>query len=137
MFSRRSSVRRRQSEALCAAQQLIIRSERDGQAHVLHLIGELDMNTSQAFEDELKRVEASTAREIIVDLSGLRFLGSDGLKVFIHANARSRREGNRLMLVRCPDQPRKTFERTGLASRLPFCDYGRRPDPAACRTIRR
>jgi len=107
-----------------AAQQLTIRSQRDGHAHVLQLIGELDMDTARAFEDELKRVEATTAREIIVDLSGLTFIGSDGLKVFIHANARSRLEGNRLTLVRGSDQVHETFETTGLLSRLPFVDRG-------------
>lgn len=82
------------------------------------------MNTAQAFEDELKRVEGTDAREIIVDLSGLQSIGSDGLKTFIQANARSRRGGNRLMLVRGPDQVQKTFETTGLITRLPFADYG-------------
>jgi anti-anti-sigma factor len=107
-----------------APQQLTIRSERDGHAHVVRLIGELDMHTAQAFEDELKRVEATAAREIIVDLSGLRFIGSDGLKVFIQANARSRRGGNRLMLMRGPDDVHKIFETAGLLTRLPFADHG-------------
>ena len=65
-------------------------------------------------------MEASDAREIIVDLSGLTFIGSDGLKVFIHANARSRQSGNRLMLVRGSDEVQSTFEMSGLLSRLPF-----------------
>jgi anti-sigma B factor antagonist len=107
-----------------APQQLTIRSERDGHAHVVRLIGELDINTAQDFEDELKRVEATAAREIIVDLSGLNFIGSDGLKVFIHANARSRSGHHRLKLVRGSDQVDKTFETTGLLTRLPFADPG-------------
>jgi len=106
-----------------APQQLLIRSEREGRSHVVRLIGELDMNTSQAFEDALKRVEASFAREIIVDLSGLRSIGADGLKVLIHANTRSSRAGTRLVLVGGPDQVHETFERTGLLTRLPFADY--------------
>jgi anti-sigma B factor antagonist len=105
-----------------AAQQLTIRSQRDGHAHVVQLTGELDMDTAQAFEDELERVEATTAREIIVDLSGLKFIGSDGLKVFIHASARSRRQGNRLKLVRGPDHVHEAFETSGLVSHLPFVD---------------
>jgi len=104
-------------------QRLAIRSERTGHVHVLHLIGELDMSTVQAFEDELKRVEATDAGEIVVDLSGLRFIGSDGLKAFIHASARSRLGDNRLRLVRGPDAVQKTFETSGLVSRLPFADH--------------
>jgi anti-anti-sigma factor len=117
-------------ELLCAPDQLIIRSERDGHAHVIRLIGELDMITAPAFEAELKRVEANHAGEIVVDLSGLRFIGADGLKVFIHANARSRESGNRLVLVRGTDEVQKTFETAGLLSRLPFAGIGA-PRPRA------
>jgi anti-anti-sigma factor len=105
-----------------APQPLTIRSERDGHAHVVQLIGELDMNTAQAFDDELKRVEATTARTIVVDLGGLECIGSDGLKVLILASARSRHGDHRLMLLRGPDHVQQTFEMTGLLSRLPFVD---------------
>jgi anti-anti-sigma factor len=91
---------------------------------VVQLIGDLDMNTAPAFEDELKRVEGMDAREIIVDLRGLTSIGADGLKAFIHASARSRRDGNRLVLVHGPDDVQRIFETTGLLSRLPFADSG-------------
>lgn len=104
--------------------ELIIHSDRDGHAHVVQLIGELDMHTARAFEDELKRVESTDALQIVIDLRRLRSIGADGLKAFIHANARSRRGGNRLTLVRGSDRVQKTFETTGLISRLPFADYG-------------
>jgi anti-anti-sigma factor len=99
-------------------------STRHGHAHVVQLIGELDMNTSKAFEHELKRVEATAVREIIVDLSSLTFIGADGLKVLIQANARSRGGGKQLVLVRGPEQVQATFETTGLLSQMPFADYG-------------
>jgi anti-anti-sigma factor len=114
----------REGEVLCAAEQLIIRSERDGHAHVIELIGELDMQTAELFENELKRVEGTDAEEITVDLRGLKSIGADGLKAFIHASARSRRDGNRLLLVPGPAQVQKTFEMTGLLSRLPFAGHG-------------
>lgn len=120
---RQHVVRSREGDLLCASEQLIIRSERDGHAQVIELIGELDMHTAAVFEDELKRAEGTDARKIIVDLRGLKSIGSDGLKAFIHANARSRRDGNRLLLVRGPDHVQKTFETTGLLSRLPFAGH--------------
>jgi anti-anti-sigma factor len=120
---RQHAVQAHEGELLCGPQQLAIRSRRDGDTHVIALIGELDMTTSQAFEDELKRVEATDAGEIVVDLNGLRFMSADGLKAFIHASARSRLGANRLRLVRGRDQVQKTFERSGLASRLPFADH--------------
>jgi anti-sigma B factor antagonist len=109
-------------EHLCGPQQLCIRSERDGRVHVVELTGELDMTTAQAFEDELKRVEATDAAEIVVDLSGLTFISADGLKAFIHAAARSRHGDNRLRIVRGPAEVQRTFETSGLVSRLPFAN---------------
>ena len=111
-------------DQLCGSQQLCIHSERVGRVHVVELIGELDMTTAQAFEDELKRVEATDAAEIVVDLSSLTFISADGLKAFIHAAARSRHGDNRLRIVRGPDDVQRTFETSGLASRLPFADGG-------------
>lgn len=116
------AVHPQEGELICNLQRLAIRSQRNGRVHVVQLIGELDMSTAQEFEDELKRVEATDAEEIIVDLSGLKFIGSDGLKAFIHASARSRLGDNRLRLVRGPDAVQKTFETTGLVSRLPFAN---------------
>ena len=112
---------------LCAPDRLSIRSKRDGQVHVLRLIGELDKDSAPAFDAELRRIEATDAGEIVVDLSMLRFVGSDGLKVLIQANARSRDGGKRLMLV-LGDDVRNTFETAGLLSRLPF-DEERKPPP--------
>lgn len=111
-------------ERRCAAPSLGIRSRRHGHAHVVQLIGELAMSSAEFAEDELKRVEATDAREIIVDLTGLRFIGCGALRVFVYADARSRRGGKRLVLVRGPDQVQRIFQRTGLLSQLPFADYG-------------
>jgi anti-anti-sigma factor len=118
--------RRRDTDVTCAADQLTIRSERDGQAHVVQLVGELDIHTARSVDDELKRVEATDVQEIIVDLRGLDSIGADGLKTFIHASARSRCGGTRLRLLRGRDEVQKTFETAGLLSRLPFVDDRRR-----------
>jgi anti-anti-sigma factor len=126
MFRQRT-VRPQEGQLLCAPDRLSIRSKRDGHVHVLRLIGELDKDSAPAFDAELKRIEATDAGEIVVDLSMLRFVGSDGLKVLIQANARSRDGGKRLMLV-LGDEVRSTFETAGLLSRLPF-DEERKPLP--------
>jgi anti-sigma B factor antagonist len=119
---RQHAVHSPEGELLRAPRELVIRSQRSGDVHVVQLIGELDRDSAPAFEAELKRVEATDARQIIIDLSGLAFVGSDGLKVFIHANARSRRGGHRLKLARGNDEVQSTFEVAGLLSRLPFED---------------
>lgn len=127
---RQHAVHPREGNLLCVPHELVIRSQRTGDMHEVALIGELGKESAPAFEAELKRVEATDARQIVVDLSGLTFIGSDGLKVFIHANTRSRGDGDRLMLVRASDEVQSTFEVSGLLSRLPFDDH-REPQPPA------
>ena len=119
MFRRRT-VDPHEGELLCPAHELVMRSERDGHVHVIELIGELDMNTAPAFDAELHRVERSGAREIVIDLGGVQFIGSDGVKALIHAVARSRERHTRLRLLPGSGQVQRTFETAGLTSRLPF-----------------
>jgi len=54
-----------------AVDDLKIRSVRDGDRHVMALVGSLDRTTGEQLEDELKRVEATDTAEILVDLSGV------------------------------------------------------------------
>ena len=121
---RRNAVGSAEDELVYASAQLAVRSERDGDVHLIALIGDLDIDGAPVFEDELKRVENSDAGEIVVDLRGLDFISADGLKALIHAESRSRGRHNRLRLVPGTDQVQRTFETAGLVSRLPF-DAGR------------
>jgi anti-sigma B factor antagonist len=104
------------------ASRLSIASEREGQAHVVQLVGDLDQQTAQSFEDELMRVEATGATEIVVDLGRLQSIDYMGLNILIHAAARSETRGGGLRLVPGSDRLQRKFRRTGLESRLPFAD---------------
>jgi anti-sigma B factor antagonist len=109
-------------EVPAAPVRLAIGSERRGRAHVVEPVGELDLLTATEFEDELKRVEATDASEIVVDLRGLQSIDHVGLNVFVHAAARSNRRGGGLTLVRGPDRVHRRFQSTGLESLLPFAE---------------
>ena len=100
---------------------LMIASKRAGDKHVVAISGELDLVSAVQLDMELKRVEGTDAREIVVDLGSLEFIDSAGMQVFIQASARSRSRGDRLVIVRGPDSVHRPFELCGLASRLPFC----------------
>jgi anti-anti-sigma factor len=99
---------------------LILRSERDGDTHVVALLGELDIAGAPALEEELLRVEDSDALKIVVDLSSLEFIDSTGIRLVVMAADRS--SGGRLTLLRGPKQVHRVFEITDLAKRLPFAD---------------
>jgi len=99
---------------------LSLRSMRDGDAHVVELIGELDLDGASAVEEELLAVEASDAESIVVDLSNLEFIDSTGIRLIVMAADRS--EGGRFALLRGPKQVHRVFEITDLADRLPFVE---------------
>jgi anti-sigma B factor antagonist len=99
---------------------LALRSERAGDAHLLELIGELDLDGAPRLEEELARVEAGDAETIVLDLGRLDFIDSTGIRLIVMACERW--PGGRLSLLRGPKQVHRVFELTDLAHRLPFAD---------------
>lgn len=97
---------------------LSVHSRREGDSHVIELIGELDLDGATAVQDELLSVEDSDATSIVVDLRRLEFIDSTGIRLIVTAAHRS--ESGRLVLLRGPKQVHRVFELTGLADRLPF-----------------
>jgi anti-anti-sigma factor len=102
--------------------QLILRSTRDGIVHSICLYGELDLASAASVEDELELVEATDARMIVLDLSGLQYVDSSGIALLLAAHARSRGDGDRLTLIRGSAEIQRVFELCGLAQVLPFAD---------------
>ncbi len=97
---------------------LALRSERAGDAHVIELIGELDLEGAPRLEEELRRAEASDADAIVVDLGELEFIDSTGIRLLVMASERC--DEGRFSLLRGPKQVHRIFEITDLADRLPF-----------------
>ncbi|HEY1277297.1 MAG TPA: STAS domain-containing protein [Thermoleophilaceae bacterium] len=95
--------------------------DRDGQAHVA-LRGELDLSTVGQVQDALERVEASSPRVLVVDLSKLTFLDSTGLRCLVTADERAREQERRFVIVRGPDAVQRVFSITGLEERLEIVD---------------
>lgn len=120
-----------------------VRSERDGVVHTVGLVGELDLATAGDVERELERVEASDALSIVLDLSGLTFMDSTGVRLVVRASARSRADSNRLALLRGPKAVQRVFELCGRATLCPSptddlkSTGGRTPDIRARDRLRR
>lgn len=95
--------------------------ESDGVAHVA-LAGELDLATAPGVEEALRRAESGRPPVMVLDLSGLRFLDSTGLRIVLSADSRARREGRRLVLVRGPESVHRVFRIALLDRRLEFVE---------------
>lgn len=84
----------------------------------LTLKGELDLSTIEKVEQELSRVEAEGHELIVLDLSGLTFLDSTGLRTIVTADQRARRTGRRVVVGRGSDTVHRVFTITRLDERL-------------------
>ena len=104
------------------AGRLTLHSTRDGALHTIRLEGEMDIANAEDVERELLKVEATDALSIVLDLSTLRFIDSTGVRLLLCACTRSRRDANRLVLLRGPAAVQRVFELTGVVDRLPFAD---------------
>jgi anti-sigma B factor antagonist len=76
----------------------IAASDRDGRAH-LTLRGELDLATAPELE-QLVNARLDEGQEVVVDLRGLEFMDSSGVRVLVAAHARAARNDARLFVVR-------------------------------------
>jgi anti-anti-sigma factor len=95
-----------------------VRSE--GRDTVLALFGELDLASSPALEDELRRV--GDAAMVIVDVRELDFIDSTGLSVLVKAHQRAQEEGRGFGLVKGGGQVERMLGLTGLTDRLTVAD---------------
>jgi anti-sigma B factor antagonist len=107
------------AEQIARLGQLSLVSEREGDVHVLGLTGEIDLANAADVEAELRRIEATDVEVILVDLSGVSFIDSTGLKVLIGAAARARDTGRLLLESPSPAVLRLLYI-AGVANLLPL-----------------
>lgn len=91
--------------------------DREGLVQV-SLRGELDLSTVEKVEDELRRIEDRADKLLVLDLSGLTFLDSTGLRLMVTADQRARKAGRRLAIVKGPETVHRVFTITKLDDRL-------------------
>jgi anti-anti-sigma factor len=102
---------------------LAIRSEREPrELHVVEVYGELDLSSVETFDAELRRVEATDVKQIIVDLSALDFIDSAGIRVLLQAETRSRQDSCRLTFLRSQGAVERVLELVQARSFLTFAD---------------
>ena len=97
---------------------------KDGRVTV-SLRGELDISSAPTLDDALAELEAEAPELIVVDLRGLEFMDSTGLRTLVGADQRARKHGRRLAIVRGPEAVDRVFNVTRLDERLELVD-----DPA-------
>jgi anti-sigma B factor antagonist len=86
---------------------------------VLSLHGELDLASAPGLERELRVVSDDEFRRLFIDLEGLEFMDSVGLRVLLQARQGAARAQN-LTLCRPPRQVQRLIELAGLSDYFTF-----------------
>jgi anti-sigma B factor antagonist len=82
--------------------------------YVVSVMGEVDSFTAPALEKELDWVLGDGASNAVVDLAGVGFIDSTGLRVLLKALPRFTKRGGNLVLVSDDRRVLRTLEITGL-----------------------
>ena len=101
----------------------------NGTVAVIAPTGELDLFGAALLESELDRLAADPELAVVVlDLRGLEFMDSSGLRLVVLADMHARESGRRFALVKGVETVHRVFEITRMSDRLDFVT-----DPAEVR----
>jgi anti-sigma B factor antagonist len=98
-----------------------IREQPRGANLVLSIAGELDISTVPVLERQIEAIGENPPTTLTLDLSGLTFMDSSGLRLLIELNERSARETWTLSLIPSQHESANLVLRiTGADAALPF-----------------
>jgi anti-anti-sigma factor len=91
----------------------------DGSVRV-SLQGELDLASAGQMEEHFASIDEQMPSRVVIDLEGLAFIDSSGLRVLLLADARARECGYELVLLPGKEPVQRVFEMTGALDLLRF-----------------
>ena len=101
---------------------LSITAEPEAEGVRVVFTGELDIAGAQDAEEAVRQAESDGASALTLDLRGLTFMDSTGLRLLVAADRRAQEAGRTLRIVRGPDAIQRVLELTGLVDKLPLVD---------------
>lgn len=82
--------------------------------------GELDFATVEQLREQVYELVDVGFGHVVLDLRGLVFIDSTGLRLLLCLHADAQRDGWQLSLIQGPQAIRRVFELTGTLAVLPF-----------------
>ncbi|WP_456276980.1 STAS domain-containing protein [Bacillus sp. AK128] len=93
---------------------LQVEINQEGLTHHVFVKGEVDAYTAPKLKDEIVPLAEGKDVNLVIDLSGVSYIDSTGLGVFIGALKSTRKFGGTLQLVGLNDRVKRLFTITGL-----------------------
>ena len=103
-----------------------LHQQRVGDDVALRLSGVFGAECSEQFQGELEAALQPQPQRLVLDLRGLTFIDSSGLRMVLQAQAAAQRRGSDFVVVRGRGQVQRTFELGGLEQTVSVVD----DDPA-------
>jgi anti-sigma B factor antagonist len=89
---------------------------------VLALEGELDVAAASDAYKRMLELALRPGAQLVLDLSGLTFMDSTGVRIILQADEHARRHGASLVVVRPPERVMRVLELVGLDEQLELVD---------------
>jgi len=96
-----------------------ISESKQGNVTILKVQGKLDAMSSPELDKRLASLVESGTRQIALDLAGLEYVSSAGLRVFLSAAKRLKQAHGKLALANLSAQVQQIFDIAGFESILP------------------
>ena len=85
-------------------------------------VGELDLATVDKLRAEVERLRGADLQRFVLDLRGVRFLDSTGLRFVLELDGATRADGQELAIIRGPEVVHRIFDVTQVSDRLLFVE---------------
>src|SRR5258708_24365683 len=101
-----------------ATEQLHMDLRRDSDRIVVTLAGELDMANAPLLESSIERPEMAATKTVVLDLQGLTFLDSTGLRIILAVREQCWRRGQGFAVTPGSQQVQRLLSVTGVGEHL-------------------
>jgi anti-anti-sigma factor len=108
----------RYDSRVSAQEHLRVDVRREQDRVVLRLAGELDLASSTIFERALEGAEISASPLLVLDLDGLKFVDSSGLRIILLAHDRARERGQEFAITPGSPQVQRLLSITSVSEHL-------------------
>jgi anti-anti-sigma factor len=85
-------------------------------------MGELDVASATDAQKRMLHLDLPRGGQLVLDLSGLTFMDSTGIRAILQAEQYARMHGAELVVVRPPDSVMRVLELVGLDEQLELVD---------------
>lgn len=86
--------------------------ETKGAVAIVKLKGELDASTAPTFKEAVEKASAASAKRLVLDMKGLEYMASAGLRVLIFAKQKMGVDAD-IYMIGTQEMVKETIEKTG------------------------